>query len=226
VSSLEITPNQTDWTADQIAALASIGTNLAEKADGQLFLAVCQRTQLDPFARQIYSINRGGRFGVQTSIDGLRLIASRQDYAGQDGPFWCGDDGAWNDVWLKDQPPAAAKVGVWREGFKAPITATALWTEYAASGPVWRRMPALMLSKVAEALALRRAFPADMSGVYTADEMEQAVVERGRDEVAALVTGAATLDELRALYPESKRLGLLGMLDERRAALAEGGEEQ
>lgn len=140
-----------------------------------LFVQVCQRTGLDPFARQIYCIHRGGKMGIQTSIDGFRLIAERtKHYAGQLGPFWCGEDGKWQDVWLSSKPPSAAKVGVLRDDFKEPCWAVANWNFYQQQGPMWQRGGAHMLAKCAESLALRKAFPQELSGLYTGDEMDQA----------------------------------------------------
>lgn len=141
-----------------------------------LFLYQCERTGLDPFAKQIYSIPRKGRMVTQISIDGARLVAQRSGrYAGQDGPFWCGDDGVWRDVWLEAKNPRAAKVIVFLSGTERGTPGVALWNEYSVvGGDMWKRMPTLMLSKCAEMLALRKAFPMELSGLYAAEEMDQA----------------------------------------------------
>lgn len=188
---LTISPKQTSFTQTQLAALQHLGIDQADKGDLDVFMHYCQRTGLDPFTRQIYMIGRNVRQGnqwvkrwtIQTAIDGARLIARRAaDRDGStystSGPFWCGTDGKWVDVWLKPTPPAAAKYVVHYKG--GDFTGVVRYDAYKAvnkKGEViglWGKMADTMLAKCAEALALRKAFPQDLSGLYVSEEMQQA----------------------------------------------------
>ena len=143
-----------------------------------LFVQVCNRHRLDPFAKQIYAIKRWdvsqGRevMATQVAIDGYRLLAERTGlYEGQTEPQWCGADGAWRDVWLSNEPPAAARVGVYRRGWKHPVYGIATYKAFCQKKKdgnptsMWRDMADNQLAKCAEAQALRKAFPEELSGL-------------------------------------------------------------
>lgn len=161
-----------------------------------LFLYVAKRTGLDPLTKQIYAVFRWdftqGKevMAIQTGIDGMRLIAQRTgEYAGQDEVVFTPEDES-------EKYPTKATVTVYKllNGTRVPFTATARWREYAPYtkdknggnpklGAMWEKMPYTMLGKCAEALALRKGFPNELSGVYSDEEMQQATPREAISEL-------------------------------------------
>lgn len=178
------------------------------------FLKTASARGLDPFRRHIFAVGRRTKddkgnwvtkYTHQTSIDGFRLIAERTGkYEGQTEPQWCGDDGVWKNVWIAPEPPTAARIGVWKKNGREPLYAVALYRSFVQltkdGNPTqfWHKMPELMLAKCAEAQALRKAFPEEMGGLYTADEMgNDDAAESARAELqrSSIETTATIIDE-------------------------------
>jgi len=151
----------------------------ADDLELKLFLNQCQRTGLDPFARQIHAVKRWdasvGKEVMQAmiGIDGFRLIADRSGrYVPGREPTFCYDK---EGFLLK----ATAYVNVYRQGTWHEVSDSALYAEYVQTkksgepNSMWAKMPHSQLAKCAESRCLRKAFPAELSGLYTSEEMAQ-----------------------------------------------------
>lgn len=185
---------QYGWTPEQVDVIRNAICVSATDEELEFFLATTKRLDLDPFARQIWFVKRRqkrtdargtdewvdvGR--PETGIDGYRTIAERSGvWEGQEPTLWCGTDGRWSEVWLEDVPPHACKITLYRKD-RRPVVAVGLFREYCPvykgkNGSfvpeMWQKRASGQLEKCTEALAFRRAFPRDLSGIRIDTEME------------------------------------------------------
>lgn len=200
-----------DVTPEQVALITRTVANGATPDELKLYLYDCQRRGVHPLDRLIHFTKRGGKYTPITGIDFMRTRAHESgDCAGIGDPEFSGDQAS---------AEFTARCTVKRivRGIVCDFTATARWSEYYPGdqgGHMWRKMPHVMLGKCAEALALRKAFPQELAGLYAREEMDQAGPEpvvrdagpppaarTGRGVSAAVeVKAAAALDD--AVAPE------------------------
>ena len=204
-------PPSLTFTREQIDLIKQTVAKGATDAELQLFLYTSKRTGLDPLTRQIHAIKRwdsaAGKetMAIQTGIDGYRLVANRTgQHAGTTDVLYDREDA---------EHPNWAKVTVqrWVNGQVAEFPATARWKEYAAYKKdgrpmaLWAKMPYLMLGKCAEALALRKAFPQELAGIYTFEEMEpETKIEVAAPVISGSGPAAAPEEQPRRTQPEGK----------------------
>lgn len=233
-SELAIAPEQTGFTDVQKAALQHIGCASMHPADLQVFFHQAQRTGLDPFARQIYMVEYGGKPTIQTGIDGFRLVANRAarrervKYS-KGAPEWADETGTWHSVWSRakhnGQQPTAARVTVVKDGEQ--FTAVLMFEEFVARrrdgnpNMMWSTKGAHMLSKCAEAVALRMAFPNDLAGLYTDDEMAAAV--REHTVSSRVVSAPADLSDFEPAIEMDTKVAILALFDAKGIPEAEQG---
>lgn len=228
-----------DELQSKLAELKSVLAPKATDSELKLFAIYCQKTQLDPFSGQIHFVKRGDRAMFQTSIDGYRAIAERTGmYAGSSDPIFDEGLNQFEHIKAKRGFPTTASVTVLKivGGQTFEIKATAEWSAYcpsAGSDFMWKKMPYLMLGKVAEALALRKAFPNAFSGLYVDEELEQAremkKVEVAEEKFVEIKEGTKTGEALdlftefktRLLGAKNKETATLVVEDIREAAKME-----
>ena len=149
---------------DDSAMLRTIKTTVAKGATDEefhMFVQLAKSTGLNPFKREIWFIKTKSQAQIMTGINGFYSIANNH-------PQY---DGIEVDTEFKDGKPFCSVASVYRKDRSRPSVAKAYWSEYGKSHGNWQTMPRVMLEKCAESMALRKAFPQELNGLYTSEEM-------------------------------------------------------
>lgn len=226
--------NPNMWSLEQSALMEFAG--LVKSVNGQkqyapvsvaqAFIAAVQRSGLDPFARQIYAAEIGGKWTILGAIDGFRAVAAASgEYAGRTPIEYTADGATWIQAWLSDTAPAAARVGVKRKGFDDYAYTVVTWKEFGRTTGQWRSQPAHMLGIRVLSHALRDAFPQILGGIYTPEDFDHqadAIVIEPSESWGDLIEKATNKEEIAAVVDRAKNRNELSD-DLRAKALARYG---
>lgn len=159
--------NLPDYTPEQIKLITEVVAKGATQDELKLFLYRCQNLGLDPLKPGlIHFVKYGsGPGSIVIGIDGFRARANRTGkLAGINRGVVRDNNGKCVGAWAE----------VHRSDWSHPAREEVTLAEYNTGKAMWARMPETMIKKVAEAAALRMAFPDELGGVYSTEEMDQA----------------------------------------------------
>ena len=171
----------TVYNSEQIELIKNTVAKGATNAELQMFIEFCKSTRLNPFKKEIWFI-KSEKGGVQmmTGINGFLAIANNH-------PEFDGMEVSVNE---EDGKIISATAKVYRKDRKYPSVATVYLSEYFKPSKfgngMWEKMPRMMLQKVAKSVALREAFPQELNGMYTQEEMpdEYAIEQQEMPQIA------------------------------------------
>lgn len=171
----EVGGNEITLTPDVVKKYLVSGKGNVTDKELMMFFALCKMQKLNPFLREVYLIKYSDS-SPATTVTGketfLKRAARNPKYKGHE--TFISDDGK----------KATAKV--YLEGYQVPITVQVDYDEYvglkdeyansAKTGKkipndIWKNKPKTMLKKVALVQALREAFPEDLGGMYSQEEI-------------------------------------------------------
>jgi phage recombination protein Bet len=164
---LPVVINESQFTPEQMKLITDVVAKGATKDELALFLHRCRSMNLDPLKPgQIYFIKYGSGPGtIVVGIDGFRTKAQRTGQL----------TGIKRGVIRNEKGECVgAFAEVYRKDWVQPAREEVPMNEYNTGKGNWSKMPETMIKKVAEAAALRMAFPDDLGGIYTQEEMDQA----------------------------------------------------
>lgn len=207
------------WDANTAALMEFAGLTWMEGGNRKFaptgimaaFIQACGRTGLDPTAKQIYAAQMGGKWTVLVGVDGMRLVAQRTgQYDGQDPIEWQASEGG---PWTTTAPkaPHAARIRIYRKGVGRPLEQTVTMAEFGGKGGNWTTRPGHMLGIRAETHGFRRLFPMELSGLYTAEDVDsgtfdnsELIVINPTEDWAGLIAAAESKDELTEILTRAQ----------------------
>jgi phage recombination protein Bet len=152
----------------------------ANEGEFEMFMHLAKTYQLDPFQKEIFFWKYKGDTTIMTSRDGYLKIANRHpEYDGMDsGVIYPGDkfkkekDGVKHQLNVENmnKKPIAGYAVVYRNDRKQPTIVVVPFSDYQKGSKVWKNYPTAMIQKVAESMALKRAF--SVSGLVSKEEMD------------------------------------------------------
>lgn len=143
-------------------------------AHARILAELCQKFETRPADRKITPMLRFNKRTQREEVSfhvGIDLCRQRAEssgcYAGSSKPIFTGEPK--KPGWVCE-----VTIGKLVGGEVRPFVAEAEWSEYASlTSPIWSSKPRIMLAKCAEMLALRKAFPSLLSGVYDPSEFDK-----------------------------------------------------
>jgi phage recombination protein Bet len=156
-----------NFTIEQLQLITDTVARNASPDELKLFLYRAKNMGLDPLKPgQIHFVKyNNGPGTIVVGIEGFRSIAHRSGkLSGISRGVVRGEKGEVIAAWAE----------VHRLDWTHPAREEVPFAEYNTGRGPWLKMPETMLKKVAEAAALRMAFPNELGGVYESAEMDQA----------------------------------------------------